>query len=272
MKQRPKIGAVSYLNTKPLVAGLDKLGDKFELIFDLPSRLADRLHSGDLDVALIPTIEAVGGQYKIVSDACIACRGPVWSVKLMCRDQQMRIDTLALDEGSRTSSALAQIILAQKFDIHPQLQQLDIQADWRDCSADAVLIIGDRAMKACDARFPVEFDLGKLWYDWTGLSFVFAVWAARESERCSATDLDRINKILSSARDQGAANVDNIVREQSQHFGLTHQECQTYLNEHLHFTLGEPEKIGLEMFCRYASRMMLLPNTGQFNFHAVSVS
>ena len=271
MKQRPKIGAVSYLNTKPLVAGLDELADEFELIFDLPSHLAERLHAGDLDVALIPSIEAVSHQYKIISDACIACRGEVWSVKLMCRDNTMRIETLALDEGSRTSSALAQIILAQKFDVHPSLQQLDIKADWRDCSADAVLIIGDRAMKARDASYPVEFDLGQLWYDWTGLSFVFAVWAARESDRCSSADLDRISKILSTARDQGLAHVETIAREQAPQFGLTYQECHTYLNQHLHFTLGEPEKTGLEMYCRYASRMMLLPEPGQINFHAVSV-
>jgi chorismate dehydratase len=263
---------VSYLNTKPLVEGLDELADEFDLIFDLPSRLADRLHAGDLDVALIPSIEAVSHHYKIVSDACIACRGEVWSVKLMCRDDELRIDTLALDEGSRTSSVLAQIILAQKFDVHPRLQLLDIDADWRECSADAVLIIGDRAMKASDSRFPVEIDLGKLWYDWTGLSFVFAVWAARESERCSPADLDRISRILSTARDQGVANVERIAREQSRHFGLTDQECHAYLSKHLHFTLGESEKIGLEMYCRYASRMMLLTEPGPICFHAAPVS
>ena len=252
--------------------GLSELADDYELIFDLPSRLADRLHSGDLDVALVPSIEAVNHQYKIVSDACIACRGEVWSVKLMCRSDKMRIETLALDEGSRTSSVLAQIILAQNFDVHPQLQPLEIEADWRDCSADAVLIIGDRAMKACDSRFPIEFDLGKLWYDWTGLSFVFAVWAARESARCSPTELDQISKILSTARDQGIANVERIAREQSLHYDLTYEESLTYLNEHLHFTLGEREKMGLEMYFRYASRMWLLPKPGQINFHAVSVS
>ena len=80
---RIRIGAVSYLNTKPLVYGLAESDDRFEVVFDLPSRLADRLAANELDVALIPVIEAVSNPvYTIVSDACIACRGPVRSVKL----------------------------------------------------------------------------------------------------------------------------------------------------------------------------------------------
>ena len=102
---RPKIGAVSYLNTKPLVAGLEDVALDFDVVFDLPSRLADRLSTGELDVALIPVVEAVtNADYTIVSDACIACRGPVWSVKLMSRVAGEQIKTLSLDEGSRTSS------------------------------------------------------------------------------------------------------------------------------------------------------------------------
>lgn len=252
--------------------GLNELADEFELVFDLPSRLADRLDSGDLDVALIPSIEAAGQLYSIISDACIGCRGEVWSVKLMCRTPQMQIETLALDEGSRTSSVLAQIILAQKFDVHPQLQPLKIDEDWRTCDADAVLIIGDRAMKAADERFPIEHDLGQLWYDWTGLSFVFAVWAARQSERCSAADLNRISRILSTARDRGVANIASIAREQAGQYDLTVDECQTYLDKHLHFTLGEREKMGLEMYYRYATRMMLIKNPRQLNFHAAPLS
>jgi len=269
---RPRIGAVSYLNTKPLVEGLDELADEYELIFDLPSHLADRLHCGELDVALIPSIEVANKQYQIVSDACIGCRGEVWSVKLMCRDPGMKIETLALDEGSRTSTALAQIILAQKYDIHPQLLPLDIDSDWRQAAADAVLIIGDRAMKAEDPRFPVVLDLGKTWYEWTGLSFVFAVWAARESERCGKDDLNRISHVLSTARDRGIANIASIAKNNAARYGLSQEECLTYLNHHLHFKLGGPEKLGLEMYYRYASRMMLIPNPNQLSFHATTIS
>ena len=102
-----RIGAVSYLNTKPLVYGLADLAPQHELVYDLPSRLADRLAAGALDVALIPSVEYFQRpDYEIVSDACIACRGPVRSVKLLSRVPLESIRTLALDEGSRTSAVL----------------------------------------------------------------------------------------------------------------------------------------------------------------------
>ena len=99
-----RIGAVSYLNTKPLIYRLAELAPQHELVLDLPSRLADDLAAGRLDVALIPSVEFFHNpSYTVVSDACIACRGPVRSVKLFSRVPLPEIRTLALDEGSRTS-------------------------------------------------------------------------------------------------------------------------------------------------------------------------
>ena len=97
-----RIGAVEYLNTKPLVYNLPELAPQADLVFDVPSRLADRLAADELDVALIPSIEFFQDpSYRIVSNACIGCRGPVMSVKLFSRVPANRIGTLALDEGSR---------------------------------------------------------------------------------------------------------------------------------------------------------------------------
>src|SRR5687767_13448828 len=115
-----RTGAVSYLNTKPLVYGLAELAPQHELAFDLPSRLADDLAAGKLDVELIPSIEFFRRQgYQIVSDACIGCRGPVRSVKLFSRVPLAEIGTLALDEGSRTSVALVRILLQERFGLAP---------------------------------------------------------------------------------------------------------------------------------------------------------
>src|SRR5438046_2203530 len=95
-----RVGAVNYLNTKPLIYGLERIAPQAELVLDLPSRLADRLAAGRLDVALIPSIEFFHDpSYTIVSNACIACRGPVLSVKLYSRKPIEAIRTLALDEG-----------------------------------------------------------------------------------------------------------------------------------------------------------------------------
>ena len=127
---RVRVGAVNYLNTKPLVYQLDRLAPQAELILDLPSRLADGMRDGRLDVALIPSIEFFADPtYTIVSNACIACRGPVLSVKLFSRVPAKRIGTLALDEGSRTSVALARILLRERYGIEPRLEPLPTSDD-----------------------------------------------------------------------------------------------------------------------------------------------
>ena len=104
--KRWRIGAVSYLNSKPLVHDLERIAGNSHVVYDIPSRLAEMLAAGQLDVALVPSIEAFQhAEYKVVSDACIACQGPVWSVKLLSRTTPEKIQTLSLDEGSLTSVA-----------------------------------------------------------------------------------------------------------------------------------------------------------------------
>ncbi|MCR9120017.1 MAG: menaquinone biosynthesis protein, partial [bacterium] len=174
-----RIGAVSYLNTKPLVEGLAELAPSAQIVFDLPSRLAQSLADNRLDIALIPSIEYLRNDgWKIVSDACIGCRGPVLSVKLLTRKPFAEIKTLALDEGSRTSAALVQVLLAERFGIRPQLESLPIGNGVEDTTADAVLLIGDRAIHSPEGSFIDEWDLGEHWCEWAKLPFVFAMWVA----------------------------------------------------------------------------------------------
>src|SRR5262245_21860127 len=172
-----RIGAVSYLNTKPLVYGLAEFAPQHELVFDLPSRLADDLAAGRLDVTLIPSIEFFQNPgYRIVSDACIACRGPVRSVKLVSRVPLDSICTLALDEGSRTSVALVRILLRERFGLTPALLPFPMDAAPESIDADALLVIGDRAVHPPRGRYVAEWDLGDVWCRWSELPFVFAMW------------------------------------------------------------------------------------------------
>jgi chorismate dehydratase len=264
---RPKIGAVSYLNTRPLVAGLVESAD-IDLRFDLPSRLADQLARRELDVALIPVIEAVSNpEYRIVSDACIACRGPVWSVKLMSRVPGKEIKTLSLDEGSRTSSALVRILLDQKFGVRPECEMLPIDRDWKTVESDAALIIGDRAMKAEDSAFPVSWDLGQAWECWTDKPFVFAVWAAHPD-----SDLQQLDSILSKSRDRGVLELEKISREEAPGYRLTEEECLKYLRDNLHFQLGDAEKSAMELYFQYAAGLSLIPDSMQLQFHGCEIS
>lgn len=260
---RPRIGAVSYLNTKPLVYGLDSLADRCELSFDLPSRLADQLANNELDVALIPSVEAAQDpNYTIVSDACIGCRGPVWSVKLLSRVKPEQIRSVSLDEGSRTSAALTKILLAEKFNVHPEFHQLGIDQDWRAVSQDAVLLIGDRAMRPDIEPFVHSWDLGEVWHEWTGLPFVFAMWTARSDEH-----LDQLDWLLTSSRDKGLENLDSLAENNFGQYGLTVEQCQKYLSHHLHFQLGTDEKAALEKFYGLAAKNNLIPNDTKLNFH-----
>ena len=250
-----RIGAVSYLNTKPLVYGLEQLLPSAELVYDLPSHLADDLAEGRLDVALIPTVEYFQDpSYQVVSDACIACRGPVLSVSLLSRCPRSEIRSLALDEGSRTSVALVQILLREQYGLTPSLLPLPIGSAAQDVDADAVLVIGDRAIHAEKGGFVEAWDLGDEWYRWSGLPFVFAMWTARGG---LSIDLGPLQEALETARDAGLANLASIARQEAGTLGLNEQQCLAYLRDNLHFSLGEKEREGLELFRQYAGTGIL---------------
>ena len=229
----PRIGAVQYLNTKPLVYGLAARG--IDVAYDLPSRLADRLSAGLLDVALIPSIELFrGADYRVVSDACIGCRGPVMSVKLFFRTRPDRVVHLAVDEGSRTSATLARILLAERHGVVPRIEVLPIGAGLADTSADAVLLIGDRAIGSQRGSF--------------------AVWAARPG-----IDLRGIEPLLVAARDAGRSNLASIAAAEAAAYGLTVPQCLSYLRDNLHYELGPRERAALVRFYRHAETMALAP-------------
>ena len=262
-----KIGAVSYLNTKPLVDGLAETVGGDRVVFDLPSRLSDRLAAGELEVGLIPIVEAaLNPDYTVISDACIACHGPVRSVKIVSRVEPERIRTLALDAGSRTSVVLARVLLACRHGVHPECRSLPIDEDWRAAPEDAVLVIGDRAMEGLastdSSGFQFEWDLGATWRDWTGLPFVFAVWSAIPD-----ADHDGLANLLGSCRDRGLESLERIATEQASAYGLSPESCLVYLRDQLHFFLGPSEREGLALFFRLAQEQSLLTEISPLKYH-----
>lgn len=266
--QRLRIGGVSYLNSTPLVDGLARLAPDAEVVVDYPSRLADRLAQGDLDVALIPSIEYFRQSRRvIVSDACVACDGPVRSVKLYSRVPVEQIASLALDEGSRTSAALARILLAERFGRRPRLEPLSIGSTIDDSPTDAAVLIGDRGMRCLPGRFEFVWDLGAEWRAWTGLPFVFAMWIAR-----AESDLDRLAGLLETARDEGLRRLAEIARREAPRVGLPEAECLAYFRENLRFHLGAREQQGLELFYRLAEQHHLAPPGVQLVFHDRTVA
>lgn len=256
-----RIGAVSYLNTKPLIYGLrERLGDAGRLSLNLPSRLAEDLHAGRLDVALIPSVEYFrSDQYEIISDAAIACRGPVWSVRLLSRVPVKRIRRLALDEGSRTSAVLVRVLLAEMHGLFPETVPLRVEQDPEIVDADAILLIGDRAMHPASGVYQEIWDLGDRWCRWTELPFVFAMWVARKELFDSGNvDVEELAAIFEASRDDGVACLEEIAQREAGTHGLTKEDLQSYFAENLHFTLGAGERNGLESFKQRAQSLRLL--------------
>ena len=251
-----RVGAVNYLNTKPLIWGLAEKRPEIELVLDFPSRLADDLAAGRLDVALIPSIECFRAEppYTIVPDVSIAARGPVLSVKLLSRVAFPRIATLALDAGSRSSIALVQILLAHQWGVRPTVQPLPLGQSATDAATDAVLLIGDRAIHQREGDFPYSLDLGEAWVEFSGLPCVFAVWAVRPG-----ADLRGVDRALQKARDEGLKHVDAIAAVDGPAVGISPERCRRYLTENLHYGLGFEERAGLQRFYELACAMNLAP-------------
>jgi chorismate dehydratase len=253
MEKTVRVGAVNYLNTKPLICDLEQLAPNAELILDVPSRLADLLAEDQLDVALIPVIEYFrAGTYSIVRDIAIATRGPVLSVTLFSRVPWRDMRRVALDEGSRTSSALTQILLHYRYGVNAEVIPLPLDRSAEDVNADAVLLIGDRAMRACLPGFPFAFDLGQEWYEWTGLPFVFAVWAVR-----AGAELRGAEVALAEAKRRGLERAGQIAHCEAPRLGLDAGFCRRYLSTILHFDLGPREQAGMHHYYMLACELGL---------------
>ena len=256
MARKLRVGAVNYLNTKPLVERLPELVPEIDLSLDLPSRLADSMRAGELDIGLIPVVEYLrAGDYSFVPDVSIATRGPVLSVTLFSRVPWDRITTLALDVGSRTSAALTRILLEKRFGVRPRLETLPMGVSPDDVSADAVLLIGDRAMAACLPGFAYAYDLGQEWADYTGHPMVFAVWAVRPGVELSPDTVLAFQK----ARDLGLAEAGKIAAREAPLLGLDAGFCRRYLTNILYYHLGPRELAGLRLYADFAGELGLAP-------------
>lgn len=295
-----RIGAVSYLNSKPLLEGLGELLPDTKIRLDYPSRLADDLVTGELDVALIPSIEYFRGHnYQVLSNACVAAHGPVLSVKLYSRVPWGEIQTLALDEGSRTSATLARILLAERHGVFPKLEPLPLDHQTGDTRADAILLIGDRAILPPKEQFPGTWDLGEEWFRWTGLPFVFAMWVANDgsvlnkrinagsshsllSRQDGATDpinaasidakLDVLEQALGQARDWGVNRIEQIAEREAMELGLARQTTLDYLSINLQYELGQAERSGLKLFYQLAAGLDLAPKDIDLKFRSFSTA
>ena len=229
-----RIGCVQYLNSKPLIYGYDG-----PVVFDHPSGLARALAAGNLDVALVPTFEALRTPHYILADGvAIASDGPVYSVFLAHRKPLAEVRSVALDPASLTSVHLFQVLLREYHGLQPQL--LDLSAFPRE--ADAALIIGNQAIdfrKQNKDAYPI-LDLGEEWKRCTGLPFVFAPWLLRPD----LPDAAEVAGELRALKARGLAHLDEIIHAEPRDPSFT----RGYLTQHIRFDLGDREKAGIEKY------------------------
>ena len=257
-----RLGAVSYLNTKPLVYGLDAYPEQFDVRFDVPAKCAELLHEGRVDLGLIPAIEYLRGKYAIVPDISIASDGDVATVAIFTRKPIDTVKTLALDLSSRTSVALTRVLCSKHWRIAPKFTPAEPDLDNMLLRADAALVIGDPAFDIDPFKHGLaKIDLGAEWKALTGLPFVYAMWVGRPGaatpEQCRA---------LQQARDAGVANLGRIAKEVSSGNARLEQRVLSYLRDNLQYRLGPAEQAGLRRFHELAAEIGVVPGLEPLRF------
>lgn len=243
---KPRICAVSYLNTAPLVWGLlhGPQRGAAELSFAVPSECARRVVAGEADLGIVPVVEMDRHGLQPFSELCIACRGPVRSILLFARRPWAEVETLAADTGSRTSVELARIVLGERFGVRPRIHAAAPQLDGMLASADAALLIGDAALSVEPRSTGLAWlDLGREWMELTGLPMVFAVWAGH-----ARPHLDGAAAILEGSFSYGEANLDAIIKSEAASRGFPAELVKRYFERNVTFRLEAPERAGLETF------------------------
>jgi len=254
--RRVRIGAVHYLNVRPLVHGLDA-EPRFDLRFDPPSRCAALLAEDAIDLGMIPTIEyARAGGYRIVPGCSIASFGEVASVALFTRVPLERVRSIAADTSSRTSVALLQILCARRFGIAPVFQPMPPDPAAMLAACEAALIIGDPALFLDSVALGLtKVDLGAEWRALTGLPFVWAFWAGR----ADAADPGVVRR-LNGARDEGIRHLDEIAAAYSPGDPRRIAIGAQYLRDNMRYGLGEAEQAALAAYYREAAALGLAPS------------
>lgn len=260
MTPRLRIGLFPYLNVQPLVHGL-RGQSRFEVVVDLPSKIADLFRGGALDLAMVPSFEAATLDAPVVDSVCIASDGPVETVMLHHRRPLCDVTTIALDEASRTSAALSRILIRQASGELPLALSYSAR-EGEVPAADAVLVIGDPAFHFSRPGY-LRMDLGKEWKRQQGLPFVFALMVARPR----ALSLPNLGTLLKDAVRTGLDEAPTVAA--SYDSGVDATRAVNYMRRVIRYDLGAREKEGLSRFYLLAQRSGLLEGATELQFHAI---
>ncbi len=268
-----RLGRIGYVNCYPVYGAIDRgrVSVPAELVTGTPAELNDLLAAGGLDVSVISAVEYARHAKDLVllPGLAISCDGPVRSVALFSRRTVGQLDgrTVLLSASSRTAVALLELLCRDVWHIRPHFAQARAEAtDLYALAAlphEAVLVIGDAALVlSAQSVYPHRLDLGEEWKRWTGLPFVFAVWAARREADAGA--VRRIHGALLQSRAWGLAHLGALARAAREVTGVPHAACLAYLRG-LDYALTAGHLAGLtEFFQRLAARGLVAEASLQF--------
>ncbi len=260
---RVRVGIVDYLNSRPLAWSFlqGEAPPEYVASYHPPARVAELLAAGELDVGLIPSIELqrIDG-LEVLPGLCVAARREVRSVLLVSRRPPGEIRRLALDRNSRTSAALVQILLEERYGVTPECVEAAPELERMLADADAALIIGDPALRVERGSLLI-FDLAREWRELTGYPFVFAVWAVRDG-----VDAPDLAGVFERSLGSGLGSIERMSAEAAEELALDLDVVTEYLTRNLSFTLGEPELAALEEYFRLAAARGLIPSARPLRF------
>lgn len=271
-----RIAAVRYLNTAPLIEGLDQL-EGVKLMPTIPAAIAPMVMRNEADLGLASIVDAArsNGTLAILPVGMIGCDGPTLTVRIFSKAPMHEIDTLHTDTDSHTSVILARLLLAKQYDLHVEVARFDarervlgsglpihsetIEEAWPR----SVLLIGDKVVTdhPPESRYPYQLDLGDAWKKLTGLPFVYAAWVCRAAEamepqiRTAAAILDRQLR-------HNQTRLDWIVSSRAREAHWPEPLARRYIGELLRYRLGPREREAVGVFLREARSLGLIERDG----------
>jgi chorismate dehydratase len=272
-----RVAAVRYLNTAPLIEGLEKWSE-LRLETAVPSAIAPMVLDGRADVGLASVVDAASGELSLVPAGMIGCDGATMTVRLFSAVPMDRVTTLHADTDSHTSVVLARVLLARRFGVRPSVVDFDARERvprnepkdragapraspaLEEAWPETLLLIGDKVVTDSPpaVRYPHQLDLGEAWKEWTGLPFVYAMWVCRGAEagservRLASAALDR-------QRRHNRTRLDWIIATRAPQAHWPLDLARRYVGELLRYDVGEREREAVGRFWAEARGLGLLP-------------
>lgn len=264
MKQ-VRVGAVRYLNSRPLVEGLDTCKG-LSLSAAVPSRIAPMLESGQLDIGLVSLVDFARSSVPLamIPAGIIGCEGPTLTVRVFSKVPASEVKTLAGDTDSHTSVALARLIFRLVYGNDPTPVDFDAREHVTPGASDpwpeAVLLIGDKVVQSSPpaVRYPHQIDLGEAWLELTGLPFVYAIWMCR-AEDVDRPEIQEAAALLDRQRRRNATRLDWIVSSHARERAWPEDLARIYLGQRLRFSCGPREREGIARFLTLTAGEGLAP-------------